>query len=128
MYVTTFVLSELWFETQIFFWIMGVDLFTCASHLHDSIISLRKEVKAHNNSLTPSFFLKCVYQARKACGHACCLFLRFPIGFWNCVVFVFFIWWAVFQLYLQGNSLYIILCVLSSRAGDGVIVLYCQNE
>ena len=46
-------------------------LLTWWKHLHDRIISLRREVQAHKSKLTPPLFLKCLYQSREVRGHVC---------------------------------------------------------
>ena len=57
--------------------------------LHDRIISLRGEVLAHKTSLYPTFFIKCLSQARNVSGRVRSIefsssFYYFSIEFWNC--------------------------------------------
>ena len=44
-------------------------LLTSVKHLHDCLISLRGEVRAHKTSITRHFLLKHLYQDRKVSGY-----------------------------------------------------------
>jgi hypothetical protein len=65
-------INILWIMFKIIvFWIFNAAhpvgiLLTCGKHLHDCIISIRREVWVHNTSFKPRhFLLKCLYQSRK---------------------------------------------------------------
>jgi hypothetical protein len=68
-------------------------LYVCVKHLHNLIISLRRQVWAHKNSLTLPLLIEVPVPSQESKQSCICVRgINFLIGFWNCsdsVVFFF---------------------------------------
>ena len=60
-------------------------LYVCVKHLHNLIISLRRQVWAHKNSLTLPLLIEVPVPSQESKQSCICVRgINFLIGFWNC--------------------------------------------